>query len=619
MGPNAQQQPVIPEGWELETPSAAGATAAPTSTAPAAAQPSDIPSGWELENPPPPPKMPLGSQLLADQENQTLAATQGTTPIIEAHKPNYLGEANFGETTDSLGQSDVGYEDKEGKFHQTDKSKHVVLRDPSDNKWKVYERTPETNEGKLSSAGRFLSQGMGAGARFGFTPAASVAENIAAGQRLGMENYPRAVSSNSPTVRYIGQALGGIPGGSPVREKTIAGVTELGKKVEEEAAKLGSATNEQAGAGLRTGYGQAFGKEGDITKQVSGAYDAVEKLVDPKATSPLTATAGAVSDITTRRSAWTSDTGKAVDMVQDAIKRPDGLTFAGVKDLRTNIGEALEKIPEGASKNELKYIYSALSEDLRSAAQNTGGAEAVTAFDRANASAKFAAAWQKKIAPVIGSDVRSNENIADSVRRMANTEGGDLDKLALTRGAVPDDVWKDVASQAMSQLGKNKKGEFSHAIFLNDWNGLSETGKNILFGKSVPFLNDIATVSKDFERAGKLANTSGTAGHLAHMGAAFAFLESIFQGDVKTPLKIVAGALGGNVLSRILSNPAQAASVAQWSRAYTTMARQPTARTLANFDLMTRNLANNTNNDQKQFVDHVKGLISSKNTTEDQK
>jgi hypothetical protein len=615
MGPNTQQQPVVPDGWELDTPPSPGSTAAPTPAgAPVTAQPSDVPSGWDLEKPPPPPR-PLGSRLLADQENQILAATQGTTPIIEAHKPNYLGEANFGETTDSLGQSDVGYEDKEGKFHETDKSKHIVLRDPNDNKWKVFERTPETNEGRLSSAGRFLIQGSGAGpVRFGIP--AAVPENIAAGARLGMENYPRAVSSSSPTVRYMGQVVGGIPGGSPVREKTVAGVAELGQKVEEEASKLGSATNEQAGAGLRAGYGQAFSKEGDITKQVSGAYDAVEKLVDPKATSPLTATAGRVSDILTRRSEWTSDTGKAVDMVQDALKRPDGLTFAGVKDLRTSIREALERVPEGASKNELKYIEGGLSEDLRSAAQNTGGAEAVTAFDRANASAKFAAAWQKKIASVIGSDVRSNENIADSVRAMANTKGGDLNKLALIRGAVPTDVWGDVASRAMSQLGKNKKGEFSHAIFLNDWNGLSDTGKNILFGKSVPFLNDIATVSRDFEKAGKLANTSQTAGHLVHMGAMFAFLEGAFRGDVKTPLKVVAGVLGGNMLSRILSNPAQAASVAQWTRSYRTLATRATPRTLAAFDIATRNLANNTGNDPAQFEEKVKGFIGSKNTAE---
>jgi hypothetical protein len=57
-------------------------------------------------------------------------------------------------------------------------------------------------------------------------------------------------------------------------------------------------------------------------------------------------------------------------------------------------------------------------------------------------------------------------------------------------------------------LGKDRKGDFSPAIFLNDYAGLSDAGKRLLFhsvgsGDLIPHLDAIKSVSQDFVRAGK--------------------------------------------------------------------------------------------------------------------
>ena len=98
-------------------------------------------------------------QLAIDFNNQQSAAGQGTTPNVAAQHPNLLSTDVY----ESDG-GDVLFKDKTGNVVPTDKSKHVVLRDPSDNRLKVFSRTPGTDEGRLSSAGRLLMTGMVSGA-----------------------------------------------------------------------------------------------------------------------------------------------------------------------------------------------------------------------------------------------------------------------------------------------------------------------------------------------------------------------------------------------------------------------------------------------------------------------
>lgn len=106
------------------------------------------------------PEMPTGSQLLADFQNQGAAAAQGTTPNIRAQMANLI--------SDQVYEGDSGFaafkDPATGQIVEAQDNKHVILRDPHDGRLKVFGRTDNTDEGRLSAGGRLLGMGMGTGA-----------------------------------------------------------------------------------------------------------------------------------------------------------------------------------------------------------------------------------------------------------------------------------------------------------------------------------------------------------------------------------------------------------------------------------------------------------------------
>ena len=153
------------------------------------------------------PESPPSQQLLGGFLNQGSAASQGTTPNIGAQMPQLISS--------DLSQNDAGeilYRDpRSGQLVPTDQNKHVALRDPADNRVKLFARTPGTDEGALSSLGRILSTGAavgaptklagGAGMAFKPTPAPSIealksaaTAGYNAPEVLGLEIQPRSLT-----------------------------------------------------------------------------------------------------------------------------------------------------------------------------------------------------------------------------------------------------------------------------------------------------------------------------------------------------------------------------------------------------------------------------------------
>jgi hypothetical protein len=101
-----------------------------------------------------------GQRVALDFANSQSAAGQRTTPNLDAQYKNIVSDQTF--------ESDSGeilYRDpSSGQVLPTDQNKHVALRDPADNRLKIFARTEDTDEGRLSAAGRLAMSGMGAGA-----------------------------------------------------------------------------------------------------------------------------------------------------------------------------------------------------------------------------------------------------------------------------------------------------------------------------------------------------------------------------------------------------------------------------------------------------------------------
>lgn len=454
--------------------------------------------------------------------------------------------------------------------------------------------TPVTAAPTAQALTRVLSR-----ARSGTVPPALEANTAA--QNIGVD-LPRAIGSDSQFTRFMGQVANKMPGGGPMQEGIGSALKQTSEAVGKAAEMTGGAADSMAaGQGFKSGIETSFKPQ--IKARIGEAYDAVTKLTDPNVTRPLEATQGAIADIMARRVAsGEEDPGKAIKTVLGGVQRPGGLTFEGVKDLRTRVGEMLDTgvFPEGMSQHELRRIYGALSDDLKATASAAGGNKAAQALSRANAMNKFAEDWKDNLGKVLGSE-RSGEGITSALLRAAS-EGptGDLKALTMARAAVPRQAWQDVAATAIGQLGKDRKGEFSPNIFMNDFAKLSDRGKAILFndvgsGGVLPHLKDIATVSQKFVEAGKLANTSGTAGHNAAFTLIGAGATGLLHGSLIEPVTAVSLVVGNNLMARALSNPASAASIARWSRTYDALASNPAPKSLAAFNIASRNLANTIN------------------------
>src|SRR5262249_53776170 len=126
----------------------------------------------------------------------------------------------------------------------------------------------------------------------------------------------------------------------------------------------------------------------------------------------------------------TQDGQKVIDLVREALQRPRGLTYEGLKELRTRVGERLfgEIAPEaGTSARALNSIYSALTEDLRFGVQRAGigkrgssAQQALAAFDQATAEHARIKGIVKQLKNIVGTDgSASAERVFDRIAAMA--------------------------------------------------------------------------------------------------------------------------------------------------------------------------------------------------------
>lgn len=431
---------------------------------------------------------------------------------------------------------------------------------------------------------------------------------VQAGQDLknvgssGAVNVPRAVASDSMTTQRAAATAANVPvAGNPLVEAAGNTTRQLATKSQEIAAEYGSASPITAGDAASTSIKNWIGPGSQSS--VKAAYDKVDNLVDNSIRTDLSQTRGVAQSILSRReNANITEKSDAVRRIEEAVTNPSGLNYNGVKDLRTYIGELLDGkkiLPADLRESELKLIYGGLSKDLRTAVENAGGKQALSAFERANKYNALVSDRRESLAKIVGSDGSATAaQVFDRLIGMAgNTTRADMSKLAQARKAMGPDSWNEVASGIISQMGRVQDATgnviFSPQRFLTAYQDkLSPAGRSMLFrsaGKEniAPYLDDLATISSRFRELQKFSNPSGT----GQTTAGFAGM----AGVAIDPLTTVGAGIGVNLLSRALASPATLAPLTQWSRKYELVLRSPSPANVAQLTIASRNLANTLN------------------------
>jgi hypothetical protein len=404
-------------------------------------------------------------------------------------------------------------------------------------------------------------------------PVSQGMEAAAAANRLGVD-LPRAVASDSAAVQQGGKVLSNIPiGGTPLRTASKTAIDQIGDAATRVQQGYGTGNIANAGAAARQGITDFATKT--LSGRVKDAYDNVDKLVTQNVTTPLSETAKTAADISARRANAALGPSSSVNLVQKAVGQSDGLNYQGIKDLRTSIGEMLDKpnlMPADMSEGELKRIYGSLTTDLKSAVSRSGGDKAAAAFEQANQLAAKTAREREALNKVLGKD-SSDERIFDRITSMAGSNSrGDRVALMRVKGAVGSDTWNDLASGVISKIGRDPDGNFSPDRFLTSYGKLSTDGKSALFGGKKDLassLDDIATISRQFKQLNQYANPSGTGQTVA--GASY--LSGVFL----EPTTVIGSLVGARAMSSILSKPVSAKALAAYSKAYQRQAVAPTA------------------------------------------
>jgi len=432
--------------------------------------------------------------------------------------------------------------------------------------------------------------GAGVGASKGLFSGAPDIAAAEAAQRAGVA-MPAVGLSTRPAEQGIAMGLKSAPiVGTPIRQASDTAMQQIGEAAQI-AAKIPTGAvvaPEEAGQSIRQGLEDYIGPTSEA--KVSDLYNKVGAKVNPATATPLANTQKAVSEIAAERAAARlPGNGKAVDHVFDAVQDPSGLTFDGIKTLRTSVREMLKpgRLPADMSGTELKRIYVGLSKDLKESVSRSGGPDAVAAFQRANRYSGLVAERRKALDSILG-HTKSNEGVAATVQRLAG-EGStaNIKLLRAARRSVSADEWNDVVSSTIGKMGLSDKGEFSGDRFLTAYGKISPQAKDVLFsstgltssnalGKMQTLrqsLDDIATLSRRMAQLQKFANTSKTTDTATALGEVGAMYKAIVSGGFVEPLTVIGGLLGGRGLAAYLSRPVTAKMISDWTRRYANVPR----------------------------------------------
>jgi hypothetical protein len=394
-------------------------------------------------------------------------------------------------------------------------------------------------------------------------------ETIAAATKLGVK-VPLAGAVEGKAIPRIAKTLENVPfAGAPLQSSAEKAISDIGGAKSSAEAAAGATTREAAGGKAKSAINDWItGKSAD---NVKAAYDKAESLMQPGATVDASNARAAIADIMARRAAsGARGSGPAIGDILEGVQRPGGLTYGGLKDMRTRMGQRVDNklLTDDWQQPEVKQLYGALSQDLESAAAHAGGSQGAAAWQRANTLAKATQSRRESLVKLVGKGGdASPEAVFDNIAQLASEgAGGNRQRLAQAMRTVGAKDWQEIAGTIGARLGRDPTigGDTSLQKFLTSYSKMSDAGKDMLFGRAGQgdlrqAYDEIATLGKRENQLNKLKNPSGTAAHLGVL--------STLGGLWFQPHATIGVLAGGNLLSHVLSQPATAKPFARLVRA----------------------------------------------------
>lgn len=345
---------------------------------------------------------------------------------------------------------------------------------------------------------------------------------------VGENSMPKTVRTyrESPTSNAIGEA-------------ESLGNEQLQTAIDRQAGTLGNATTPQEAG---THVQGAIRNHIDTTRRlISAGNNALNTVIDPTTTNvPMGNTFGRLIDALAPTPGAVNQSSRLLPKAQgylealqnDIIDRNnripgnnDALPLAAIKEVKRNIGDLLEQsIMNGdTSKRQLNIIYGNLAEAERSAYANTPYAQQFA--DLQNMSSGFYRGVEQYLEPLVKQGV-TPERIAQQIKSGVNI--GDT-KLTALFNEVPA-ARGPIASETLRNLGLNNSRQFDANTFFKNWQKVSPTARQTLFGSNGQLPADYDQLALLAQRQGEsqaARNFSGTGGVSEGFGLARRFFNSV--------------------------------------------------------------------------------------------
>jgi hypothetical protein len=356
---------------------------------------------------------------------------------------------------------------------------------------------------------------------------------------------PAGVATQSPAIQRVEAGLLQTPGGAQVIAPMYSQMAEaMGRSATDIAERLSRAVR---GPGVQPGV--MFTEKGGLGKFVQEGADAagkrfaqrreqlddiVSNAVGPQNRFPATNTAQLVAQLQAEIATSPQTLGpilqpvinRAMRVVSDTQSGFGGVPFAALRKERTSIGRDLDRpdISGLSDTSNLARLYDALRKDVISAADQSGdiASRGIKLHDR------YVRFNREVNLPALQRIVDQDLDVAAANMALSGTKDG-IGRLQLLRRNFKPDEWDTVSASVWQQLGNAKAGvkegaevgassyQFSPTTFLTNWMNLSDSAKTVLFAGEryrniIPAMNDLVKVATGSREAGKMVNTSNTAG-----------------------------------------------------------------------------------------------------------
>jgi hypothetical protein len=400
---------------------------------------------------------------------------------------------------------------------------------------------------------------------------------VEAAERLGVE-LPLYAATESPVLQRATKVAENLPGAG---EAAIAARQRATASLENAIDSLvPKMTTEDAGRVI--GQKISSWMTSGVREKAKNAYDEVRSLFEnPGVTKQLDNTRGAVANIMAQRAeAKLQGSTPAIDLLLPAIQSAEGLSYDGAKTLYTALRDLRsENMVKGVKDANVDKLYNALKDDVLDIAEAAGGEPARFFLQKADREYRLLSNMREKLQKIVGKkeEAVSDEQIFNRLYNAARS-GGSANNALVQRAITVMDPAGLKAFQAgiLAKMGRGPDLQFSPDRWLgpSGINGLSPRAKAMIFKdepKLLQALNDVTEVSKRFKNLNKYGNPSGTAQNVLGGISIGAFLAD--------PVSTIASIAGANVFTRIMSKPATAESVANWSKRYENYVLRPSRGT----------------------------------------